>query len=153
MHSTEAIQLQRLISSAIMMGRNHGKGSGGSITIRKDAGLSAISVIVTPFSSGGAFAHRRSCALVFLCDQARKRAPRPAVLRDLFRLTPSECRLADLLHSALELRNAGETLGVTMATARFMLKRIFSKTGTHRQSELVLLLSRLPAPFASHPQK
>jgi DNA-binding CsgD family transcriptional regulator len=33
---------------------------------------------------------------------------------------------------------------ITLATARFQLKRVLAKTGTHRQSELMRLMLSLP---------
>jgi DNA-binding CsgD family transcriptional regulator len=40
-------------------------------------------------------------------------------------------------------RDAAETLGIKQDTARTVLKKVFSKTGISRQSELVALLTRL----------
>jgi DNA-binding CsgD family transcriptional regulator len=141
---TEALAMQRLIGSAARKGRGRGTGVGDAIIIHGDGDSSPTSVIVTPLPSSLVLGKGRACALVFLCDPAQKPASRAAVLRNLFRLTPAECRLAELLHSGMELRRAAESMGITAETARFMLKRVFSKTGAHRQSELVLLLSRLP---------
>jgi DNA-binding CsgD family transcriptional regulator len=62
----------------------------------------------------------------------------------LFGLTPAECRLADLLAEGLELRNCAECMHITVGTARFMLKSIFHKTETHRQSQLIRLLMGMP---------
>jgi DNA-binding CsgD family transcriptional regulator len=44
---------------------------------------------------------------------------------------------------SLDLRTAAEELGVARDTARNQLKAIFAKTGAHRQSELVELLTKL----------
>lgn len=143
-YSSEATRLERLVNAAVMTGRGRGTGNGGVMTIHGDAGSAPLSVIVTPFRSTGLFGDGRPRALAFICDPAAKPATRAAALRALFGLTPAECRLAALLHAGSELRIAAQSMGVTAATARFMLKKIFSKTGSHRQSELVQLLSRLP---------
>lgn len=66
------------------------------------------------------------------------------ILSTLRRLIPAEYRLSDLLLQNLELATAAEVLGITPGTARFMLKNIFRKTGTHRQSELLRALLILP---------
>ncbi len=143
-HSSEAIHLQRLVSSASMTANGRGTSNGGLITLHGGADSASMSVIVTPFRSSHAFARGRPCALVFICDPAAKAASRTATLRSLFGLTPAECRLAGLLHSGLELRVAAQNIGVTAETARFMLKKIFGKTGSHRQSQLLQMMSRLP---------
>jgi DNA-binding CsgD family transcriptional regulator len=81
---------------------------------------------------------------VFIYDPAAKPAARGTALRDLFGLTPAESRLADLLHQELNLKQAAEKMHISLGTARFMLKNIFAKTQTRRQSQLVQMLSRLP---------
>jgi len=45
--------------------------------------------------------------------------------------------------SGMSLEDAAEKLTIARQTARTQLKAIFMKTGTHRQSQLVALLSRL----------
>ncbi len=67
----------------------------------------------------------------------------PALVRDLFGLTLAEARLAALVGAGRPPRKAGEQLGITEATARTTLKRVFQKTGTTRQSELTALLARM----------
>ncbi|HEX8382620.1 MAG TPA: hypothetical protein VF592_04505 [Sphingomonas sp.] len=73
-------------------------------------------------------------------------APRrsAARVRRTWRLTEAEARLADmLLETRFDLRAAADRLGVTYATARTQLARVFAKTGTHSQPELARLLTRL----------
>lgn len=65
------------------------------------------------------------------------------MLDTLFDLTPSEGRLTALVGSGLTPRLAAEKLGITEETARSTLKRVFSKVGVSRQSELTALLGSL----------
>ncbi|MFP5077122.1 helix-turn-helix transcriptional regulator [Rhizobium sp. YIM 134829] len=67
----------------------------------------------------------------------------PAVLKELFRLTPAEQRLCRQLAQGGSVQDAAVTLGLATETARHRLKTIFRKTGTHRQAELLLLLRSL----------
>jgi len=67
----------------------------------------------------------------------------PTVVRDLLGLTLGEARVAALVGTGLAPRKAAEMLGISEMTARWTLKQVFSKTGISRQSELVLLLSKL----------
>jgi DNA-binding CsgD family transcriptional regulator len=73
--------------------------------------------------------------------------PRPglnaAILTRAFGLTPAEARLASITAEGLSPERAAEALGISRLTARNQLKAIFAKTDTHRQSELVALLSLL----------
>jgi DNA-binding CsgD family transcriptional regulator len=70
-------------------------------------------------------------------------APDPALVRDVLGLTLGEARLAALVGSGLSPRESAEKLGIAEETARSVLKRVFSKTGVSRQSELVALPTKL----------
>ena len=63
-------------------------------------------------------------------------------LRDLFGLTPAETRVALALFDGLSSADAATSLGVSFHTVRNQLVRIFEKTGTSRQTELVRLMMR-----------
>lgn len=67
------------------------------------------------------------------------------LLRSLFALTPAEARLALAVADGLSPTDAAEQLGITVQTARTHLKRVFHKTATTRQAELVkLVLAEFP---------
>jgi DNA-binding CsgD family transcriptional regulator len=61
-------------------------------------------------------------------------------LQSRFGLTPTEGRLALHLATGDSLRSAAARLDITYETARTHLKNIFVKTGTHRQSQLAILI-------------
>jgi DNA-binding CsgD family transcriptional regulator len=61
---------------------------------------------------------------------------------EAFGLTKAETRLAQLLVAGHSLVSATATLGISHNTARSHMKRIYDKTATSRQSQLVQLLSR-----------
>jgi DNA-binding CsgD family transcriptional regulator len=65
------------------------------------------------------------------------------VLKRAFGLTRSEARLTRVLFESLELSVAARRSGITVGSARSYLKRIFAKTGTTRQAQLISLLSVL----------
>lgn len=71
--------------------------------------------------------------------------PPAELVSKLFRLTPAEARLAVALTSGLSLRDCAAGLGIVFGTARSYLLRIFSKTGTSQQSELVSLVKSISA--------
>ncbi|UUP16897.1 helix-turn-helix transcriptional regulator [Nitratireductor thuwali] len=60
-----------------------------------------------------------------------------------FGLTPAERRFCVSLFHGRTLLEAALEHGISHGTARQRMKAIFQKTGTHRQSELCLLLARL----------
>jgi DNA-binding CsgD family transcriptional regulator len=69
--------------------------------------------------------------------------PVPALLARVFGLTPAEARLAATIAQGKAPEQVAEELGIARTTVRNQLRAIFSKTNTHRQSELVALLARL----------
>jgi DNA-binding CsgD family transcriptional regulator len=66
--------------------------------------------------------------------------PSPAILMGLFDLTPSEVKLAIALATGSTLQQAAIDASIQLSSARTYLDRIFRKTGTHQQSQLVALL-------------
>lgn len=85
---------------------------------------------------------RRPAALVFVSDP--EAAPRSSIeaIAALFGLTPAEARLAAALAAGRSIDEYAEEAGLSRETARQYLKRVFQKTGTRRQGELVAKLLR-----------
>jgi DNA-binding CsgD family transcriptional regulator len=81
-----------------------------------------------------------SSLVVATVAQKTGKAPPADMVRSLFDLSQAEARLAANLAAGLDLRDAVVSSGVTYATGRTYLARIFEKTGVNRQSELVRLL-------------
>jgi DNA-binding CsgD family transcriptional regulator len=65
-----------------------------------------------------------------------------AFLRNRFDLTPAEARLVVQLVTGTSLKSSAKALAVSYETVRRQVKSVFHKTGTHRQSELVLTVLR-----------
>jgi DNA-binding CsgD family transcriptional regulator len=82
---------------------------------------------------------------MFISDPETSQPTNLERLTAMFALTPAESRLADHLIHGKSLIEAADTLGITQQTARVHLKRIFGKTYTGRQSELMRLLLSSPA--------
>ena len=81
--------------------------------------------------------------VVFLRDPDRHEGTPRAELMASLGLTSREASLAELLARDMTVTDAAATLGITRENARIHLKRIFSKTDTRRQAELVSLILRL----------
>jgi len=82
--------------------------------------------------------------MVFLTNQDSQVPLSPAALTTMFDLTPTEVRVARHLASGLRPDEIAQKLGVAATTIAFHLRNVFSKTGTHRQADLVALLLSLP---------
>ncbi|MDE3137651.1 MAG: hypothetical protein KGL59_13825, partial [Acidobacteriota bacterium] len=139
----ESVELQSLIQFATATGAGRGVHPGGAMLLHRP-GHRPLQISVVPFSSTVKLCDTIPCALVFVTDPDRQSGSRAAVLSSLYQLTPAECRLADLLLQGNDLGKVAESMRITRGTARFMLKSIFRKTDTHRQSELTRFLLGLP---------
>lgn len=64
-------------------------------------------------------------------------------------ITPAECRVLILLAKGMTPREAAVTLGISEATAKTHLQRLFQKTATQRQADLVRLVTTALAPASS----
>lgn len=82
-------------------------------------------------------------ALLLLQPLERPTGPDSDVLSKLFGLSPAEARLASVIARGTPPPQAGKELGIAIETVRTQLKAVFAKTETHRQAELVALLSRV----------
>lgn len=67
----------------------------------------------------------------------------PETLSRRFHLTSAEIEVCKALADGLSVTDISAARGVRPDTTRTQLKRIFAKTGTQRQSELVLLVTKL----------
>lgn len=83
-----------------------------------------------------------------IVDLSRHPRPTEDALKTIFRLTPTEARLAQVLAAGENLETAAGMIGVTKETARVHLKSIFSKTNTHRQGEMIAILNKLPREYS-----
>ncbi|MGL5166443.1 MAG: helix-turn-helix transcriptional regulator [Afipia sp.] len=85
----------------------------------------------------------RARAIVLLMNPAAAGIADPSLVRDVLGVTLGEARIASLIGSGLSPKEAAEKLGIAEETARSVLKRVFSKVGVSRQSELAVLIARL----------
>ncbi|MGQ5523702.1 hypothetical protein ACUHMQ_10610 [Chitinimonas sp. PSY-7] len=84
---------------------------------------------------------RRPLALLMAHNPAGNEEQPLDVLAALYGLSPAECRLAALILEGCTPTEAATRLSVQVSTVRTQLKSMFWKTATHRQTELVKLLS------------
>ncbi|MER9124256.1 helix-turn-helix transcriptional regulator [Mesorhizobium sp. M0959] len=83
-------------------------------------------------------------ATAIFIDPDLRPSPAGTVLMSCFGLTRAEAKLAGMLAGGDCLITIAEHLSITYETARNQLKAVFAKTETHRQSDLMALLSRFP---------
>jgi DNA-binding CsgD family transcriptional regulator len=78
--------------------------------------------------------------LVLLHDPERSSSAGLMGLRELYGLTMTEARLANLLMQGKTIEDCTGLLGIRRTTVKMHLRNLYGKTGVQRQSELVALL-------------
>jgi DNA-binding CsgD family transcriptional regulator len=138
--SGETSALRKLISQA---GCSSHDGVRHAMLLSRRSSLRPLSVIVAPLrrSSAGR-ASRLPAALIFASDpEVNPEAPEELLI-GLYGLTRTEAALAAELLQGRGLAWAAQQLSISINTARTHLKRVFQKTETNRQAELVQLILR-----------
>ena len=103
-----------------------------------------LQVLVTPFRwpRSDGIEQKRFAKALFIGDPKRLSGDPVGVLQTRYGLTRSETRLTLLLVSGCSVEEAARLLRISAGTARGVLKKVFDKTGTNRQSALVRLLTQ-----------
>ena len=112
----------------------------------------ALQLLITPLcgaASGLMLNPAAACAAIFVSDPESQPSTPAAMLRTFYGFTPAETRLASelLMHRTVE--ECAEILGISVNTARTQIKKLFEKTNTRRQSELLRVLSAGVLQFGS----
>ena len=141
--------LRRLVAEAAGTTAGRGMSAGGALTLRRPSGLRALMALVTPVAHGRWPVHGVAAAGVLVSDPEDVPPPPAETFRRLWGLTAAEAALACQLAAGRTLEEAAQTLAVRTPTARTQLSRIFAKTGTRRQAELMrLLVGGVESPLA-----
>jgi DNA-binding CsgD family transcriptional regulator len=149
-----ARNLARLIADACSLSDGVTPGLGGSLLVSAghDASGSVRCVLsVAPYRNADAYGlTMERCAAIMVTEIApRVHEGFEAHIRAVFKLTEAEARLAAGLASGLSIAESADRNGVTYRTARTYLDRIFRKTDTHHQSQLVAVLKTVQPLVAS----
>lgn len=137
---------QRLTEAVATAVKRNGGGAGGSaLRVRRPSGRPAYGLLVAPLAASdplGLAVRTKHAALVLVTDPERRPRLLGRHLIELYRLTPAEARLAASLAGGRTLQDYAADAQVSAETARWRLKRVFAKTDTARQADLVALLLR-----------
>jgi len=93
-------------------------------------------VQVLPLRASG-----RRAAAVFVAPATFEAPSCPDVIRRAYRLTPTELRVLFAIVDVGGVPEAAAALGIANSTVKTHLGRLFSKTGTSRQADLVKLVA------------
>jgi len=145
--AAQTASLRRLVACAADRARVAGRG--GALRLDRPFLGRPLSVLVAPIgaaAAGGAWLPEpRPAAIVFVSDPERRHRPPASHLREIYGLTAAEAAVAGSIAEGQGVKDAAEALGVAPSTLRWHLQRVFEKTGTARQAELVRLVEHLSA--------
>jgi len=106
---------------------------------------------VLPLTSGARWRAGTTYAAVaalFVHKAALETPSPPEVIAKTFKLTPSELRVLLGIVEVGGVAETAEALGIAVGTVKTHLLRLFAKTGTSRQAELVKLVAGFSSPLA-----
>lgn len=133
-------ELARAVTGLTAPGRRELK-EGGAFEVPRTA-HSPLRLRVSPVDRDGKASWRPASAVaaVFVSDPDVAARRRREALAQAYDLTPAEARFAAEITRGDGRAATARRLGISPATAQTHLSRIFEKTGTNRQAELVRLL-------------
>ena len=137
--ATEETDLESFVRTLM---RDH-NGSMAAFTVAAQPSQRKLHLFVFPLKCDGA----PNAVAVYMCDPNRRLKPREEVLRDLYHLTAAEAKLACELVNGCTIEESSQRLNIKLNTARSHLKKIFAKTHTTRQGEMIRILTTALAPI------
>lgn len=142
----EQDRLEILINGAIGVTLTHAHSGGGFLNVSRPSGQEPYKVLITPAPEAMPFLERQgAAAAIYLLDPEKDVELNLRELQELFGLTFAESNVAASIVKGMDVNETAVALGVTRNTVRTHLKRVFEKSGTKRQSQLVLkILSAIP---------
>ncbi|HEX6996275.1 MAG TPA: hypothetical protein VF339_19250 [Gammaproteobacteria bacterium] len=145
MHRSSGTALTRALRAAIDVHRGVDADAPEPCYLERSNGVQPLSALALPLPKGREpFGVQRAAVALLVTDPVVDVGVPIERLRQRFRLTSSEARLAVALMRGQRLRDAAEQAGLTYETARWYLKSTFQKTGATRQADLVRLLLSEP---------
>ena len=123
-------------------------GEGGTLLVAACAIPATVQSVAATAGSVPATAGS-GAVLLRLIDPAVAPLPSPGALQSQFGFTPAEAALAVDILAGNDLAASARRRGITRNTVRVHLRRLFEKTGTRRQAELMRLLLLCPQPIVA----
>jgi len=137
--------LRKLMAGAAT-GGTEPNAAGGVLSLSRPSGRRALAVLVAPLhATSDWFVNRQPRAIVFVVDPECAPVVPEKYLQRLYNLTPAEGAVAVRILRGEGLKAVADSLRITLATVRTHRQRVFEKTGTRRQAELVRVILKAAA--------
>jgi DNA-binding CsgD family transcriptional regulator/PAS domain-containing protein len=139
-------RLKHLLQSVLAGDRAAGQIPDSLLLVSRTGADSPLSVLIAPLGRDLPLLEEpQARAVAFISDPEQCPTSAEQVMRGLYSFTEAEARLAGCLLKGLSLEECSAHLGITLNTTRTHLKRLFLKTSTNRQGELIRILLESPA--------
>lgn len=134
--------LRALVESAARTSAGEGKKAGGRMRVTRPFGRDPLNLAISPIvaRNDAAVLKHPQHAVIFISDPERSATTNDAVLMGLHGLTAAEARVASALSRGLSGSEICRELEIGYNTLKTHLKRIYGKTQTKRQGDLVRLI-------------
>jgi DNA-binding CsgD family transcriptional regulator len=139
--SHETGKLRHLVAAAAGCATNGSAGSNSEITITCPSGAPPMYLRIKSIPHSAIDRDGRHKQVVAVFTGTTEMTGTIRRLYDLYHLTPAEARLAALIVGGYSLHAAACRLHISNNTARTHMKRIYDKTETHRQVDLIRLVA------------
>jgi DNA-binding CsgD family transcriptional regulator len=112
-----------------------------------DGRISALHILPLSNSPRNYHLATRGKAVLFLAGFQEREKASKTVATQAYNFTKAEAKVFDLVADGVSVSQAAHLLGVKKSTIRTHLLHVFSKTGTHRQADIVRLFNDLSSPL------
>jgi DNA-binding CsgD family transcriptional regulator len=139
--SRETSALRALIGCTVASCGQGQSQSGGGLNVTRPNGRRALQVLVSPIRPQQTLhLGERAVAAIYVTDPEQVSERPEVILIRLYGLTPAEAKVAAFIVRGLSARQTAEGLAISYNTVKSHLKRVFAKTGTKRQGDLIRLI-------------
>jgi len=136
--SHDSTVIRTLIAAAAKTFSGQARKAGGTLKIQRPKGRSPIEVMVSPIARDQRFGVAQCAVAALYVTDPESIPERPETeLARLHGLTPAEAHVATLIARGRSGRQVADELAISYNTVKSHLKKIFAKTGTRRQGELI----------------
>jgi DNA-binding CsgD family transcriptional regulator/PAS domain-containing protein len=137
----ETAELQRRIKAAARNEVNGGTETCEVASLSRPSLDRSLEVLVARLHTGRLLpAPSMPAVVVFVSDPVLRPQGYEEILQRIYGLTRAEAKLTLYVIQGIGLSSAAKQLGIRLSTARSQVQKVYQKTGTGRQAELVNLL-------------
>jgi DNA-binding CsgD family transcriptional regulator/PAS domain-containing protein len=151
----DSVKLQRLIAASAAIATSGMQKSAMDLdfsasgcSVQRPSGSRPLALLVAPLRTtsfmGLPVRPETACIIIFVSDPDQELTTPARLIAEVHGLTPSEAELVSCLLAGHDLKSAAPAMNITMNTAKTLLQRCFERTGTHRQTELLMQVLRGP---------